>query len=92
MVVDADGLNTLAANPELLKLLPEGSILTPHIKEFARLFGESANHYERLEKLHTAATENDLVIVLKGAHSAIALGGWTYIFQYNRQPWYGHCR
>ena len=39
VVVDADALNLMARQPELLAKLPKGSILTPHPKEFARLFG-----------------------------------------------------
>jgi NAD(P)H-hydrate epimerase len=31
-----------------LKFIPENSIITPHPKEFARLFGETSNSFERL--------------------------------------------
>ena len=37
MVLDADALNIIAAGPDLLGLVPEGSILTPHIGELRRL-------------------------------------------------------
>lgn len=72
MVLDADALNILAASPEWLTLIPKGSILTPHPKEFERLFGASANSFERLELLREKAMELGLYIVLKGAHSATA--------------------
>ncbi len=36
LVIDADGLNMLAKNKELLKEI-DGAVLTPHIGEFARL-------------------------------------------------------
>ncbi|NNK88559.1 MAG: NAD(P)H-hydrate epimerase, partial [Flavobacteriaceae bacterium] len=39
LVIDADGLNILSAHEELLKLLPERTILTPHPKELKRLMG-----------------------------------------------------
>src|SRR6478736_2935762 len=39
MVIDADALNMLSLNKELLELVPEGSILTPHPKEFERMAG-----------------------------------------------------
>jgi hydroxyethylthiazole kinase-like uncharacterized protein yjeF len=37
MVIDADALNLLSANPEWISLLPENTILTPHPKEFDRM-------------------------------------------------------
>jgi NAD(P)H-hydrate epimerase len=72
LVIDADGLNILAKNQALLELLPPGSILTPHPKEFERLAGETSGEYERLEVLQKFAREHQVVVVLKGAHSAIA--------------------
>ena len=37
LLLDADALNILSQHPELWDLLPEGSILTPHFGELARL-------------------------------------------------------
>ncbi|MBL7827615.1 MAG: NAD(P)H-hydrate epimerase, partial [Saprospiraceae bacterium] len=42
MVLDADALNLISEHPEILKSIPPHSILTPHPKEFERLFGASA--------------------------------------------------
>jgi len=39
MVLDADALNIIAANPRLLELIPHGSVITPHPGEMARLCG-----------------------------------------------------
>lgn len=72
IVIDADGLNMLAENRALLHLIPEGSILTPHPKEFERLVGEWQNDFERLEKQKQLAAKLKSVIVLKGAYSSIA--------------------
>ena len=47
LVIDADALNLLSMHPEWYELLPEGSILTPHPKEFDRLVGPSENSYHR---------------------------------------------
>jgi ADP-dependent NAD(P)H-hydrate dehydratase / NAD(P)H-hydrate epimerase len=71
MVLDADALNLLAANPELIELLPEGSILTPHIGEFHRLVGRVDNSLERLKELQAFAKKFKLIIVLKGANTSI---------------------
>ncbi|MDR3260626.1 MAG: NAD(P)H-hydrate dehydratase [Tannerella sp.] len=70
LVLDADALNILALNKEWIKLLPPHTILTPHPKEFDRLFGDSASGYERLRKASDRAVEHKLCILLKGAYSA----------------------
>ena len=46
LVLDADALNILAANREMLSLLPEDTIITPHIKEFDRMAGASDNNWQ----------------------------------------------
>ena len=71
MVIDADALNMLALYPELLRHLPKGSILTPHLGEFDRLAGKSANHIERLEKAMVFAKEQGVYVVLKGAFTSV---------------------
>ncbi|MGW8122990.1 NAD(P)H-hydrate dehydratase [Roseivirga echinicomitans] len=72
MVIDADALNLIALDKELLNLIPKGSVLTPHVGEFNRLFGVCEDGLKRIEKIKLMAIEKQLVIVLKGAHSAIA--------------------
>lgn len=72
MVIDADGLNILAENHELLALVPRGSILTPHPKEFERLVGKWNDDFERLEKQRQLANQLQSIVVLKGAFSSIA--------------------
>jgi hydroxyethylthiazole kinase-like uncharacterized protein yjeF len=71
MVIDADALNILATHRELLPLVPPGSILTPHPKEFERLTGKTANEFERLEKQRALARQLKSVVVVKGAYSSI---------------------
>lgn len=73
IVIDADGLNLLARNPDLIPLVPKNSILTPHVGEFSRLAGKASNHLERLELAKSFAVENELILVLKGANTVISL-------------------
>jgi len=70
-VIDADGLNGLSMEKNLPSL-PPGSVLTPHPKEFERLFGESKNDFERIEKALQHAKLLNCLIVLKGHHTFIA--------------------
>jgi NAD(P)H-hydrate epimerase len=73
LVIDADGLNSLALQPEALSLLPPDTIITPHPKEFERLFGQCNNDFERIERAKQKAAELNIIIVLKGHHTVIAL-------------------
>jgi len=71
LVIDADALNIIASNIELMNLIPEQSILTPHPKEFERLFGFLENDFDRINKAGVMAKKLNCVIVLKGHHTCI---------------------
>ncbi len=71
MVIDADGLNILAQNKGLLKKLPPKTILTPHPKEFERLFGKFNDSFSKNLAQIEFSKKYNIVIVLKGAHTAI---------------------
>lgn len=86
IVIDADGLNLLAANRDLLKLIPEGSILTPHPKEFERLVGAWADDFERLEKQKQLAKSLKAIVILKGAYSSIATPEGCVYFNSSGNP------
>lgn len=86
MVIDADALNILASYPYLLRKVPPGSILTPHPKEFTRLFGPSANHFDRLELLSQKAVSTQLYILLKGRYTAMACPDGAVYFNPTGNP------
>ena len=76
-VIDADALNIIALD----KLtIPNGTIITPHPKEFERLFGATDNSLKRLELQKKMAVELCIIIVLKGHHTTIALPDGTIFF------------
>jgi hydroxyethylthiazole kinase-like uncharacterized protein yjeF len=72
IVVDADALNLLSENKALLKKLPEGSVLTPHMKEFDRLFGTHINWWQRLQTAKEKAAELNINIILKNDYTITA--------------------
>jgi len=72
IVIDADALNLLSIKKKLATHLHEDCILTPHPKEFERLFGTTANDFERKELAMRKAEELNCVIILKGHHTFIA--------------------
>ncbi len=67
LVVDADAINILGAQPELLNGLPKNSILTPHPKEFDRLDNKQHTSVRRLEAAKQWAVTHHCYLVLKGA-------------------------
>ncbi|MFB9843755.1 NAD(P)H-hydrate dehydratase [Mucilaginibacter ginsenosidivorans] len=69
VVIDADAINMLASNPDLWKHVPKGSILTPHVKEFDRLFGEHKSWWQRLQTGKQQAKNYDVYIVLKNDYT-----------------------
>ncbi len=72
LVLDADALNILALHKEWYAELPPGTILTPHPREFERLAGPSDTGYERVHRAMDFAREHRVVVVLKGAYTAVA--------------------
>jgi ADP-dependent NAD(P)H-hydrate dehydratase / NAD(P)H-hydrate epimerase len=68
LILDADGLNILAnlgvPNRQAI------TILTPHPGEFKRLFPEIEG--DRISKVRQAAQQSGMIVLLKGARTAIA--------------------
>ena len=78
MVIDADALNIISENKTWLELIPVGSVLTPHPKEFERLVGVCENDFERLHKAVALAQQYSLIVILKGHYTLIAANGKGY--------------
>lgn len=89
LVLDADALNILSNQPRHLSQLPEGSILTPHPKEFERLFGETDNNFTRIELLRERAETLGVTIVLKTGATAIAAPDGSIYFNHSGNPGMG---
>src|SRR5690606_6161396 len=65
LVLDADALNALSRQKSLLEQLPGDTILSPHVKEFDRLFGEHTSWWDRVQTARAEAVARQLVIILK---------------------------
>jgi hydroxyethylthiazole kinase-like uncharacterized protein yjeF len=63
-----------------MQSIPDGSILTPHPKEFERLAGSWENDFQRLDKQKELAKELHSVVILKGAYTSIATPGGVIYF------------
>ena len=72
IVIDADAINIIAENLEMLELVPKNSILTPHIGEFNRLIGRYSNSHERILAQREFAQKHMIYVVLKGPYTSVA--------------------
>lgn len=79
LLIDADAINCISENEELLKLLPKHSILTPHLGELERLLGPIKNDFDRIEKTKAFSKKHDIIIIIKGANSITVFGDKLYI-------------
>jgi NAD(P)H-hydrate epimerase len=81
VLFDADALNCLARQPDVLTRPGGPRILTPHPGEFARLIGSDIQSVQsRREELAVRfAAEHRLVLVLKGHNTIVTDGQQHYI-------------
>ena len=82
LIVDADGLNAMAGlDREAVKAAKPKLVLTPHVKEFSRLSGESVSEItiHPMSSARTLARQLGAVVVLKGSDSFITDGNEIYI-------------
>ena len=76
MVIDADALNIISEENELIDYLKGRTIFTPHPGEMARLVNKNIKEVEgnRIEICKEYARDNDIVTILKGYNSVISNG------------------
>ena len=77
IIVDADGLNCLSRNIDLLNNAKTDVIITPHPGEMARLTGRTIEEIQndRLEAARSFSEKYKVAVVLKGANTIISVPG-----------------
>jgi len=80
LVIDADGLNALCGCPEILAKIKSSVIITPHPREFSRLFNVkvTADRKSREQAAVTYSLKYGMSVVLKGYRTVIAAGKKIY--------------
>lgn len=86
VIIDADALYALSKHPEAFDILPKYSIITPHPLEFKRLVGEWKSDEERLQLQRDLARKHEIVVVLKGAFSTVAMPDGHVYFNSTGNP------
>jgi len=71
LVLDADALNILSSNTDLLNKLHYNTILTPHPGELKRLIGVWYDDFDRLQKVIDFCIKYGVILVLKGAFTTV---------------------
>lgn len=81
LLIDADGINAISKNINILKEKKADIVLTPHIKEMSRLCGESVEYIleNRQSVAESFAKKYSVVVVLKGKNTIITDGENTYV-------------
>ena len=90
MVIDADGLNALKDNVNVLHKIKKNAVLTPHPGEMSRLTGSGSAKDVQKERQKTAtqfvqsirkklSNEKKLIMVLKGDKTIVADYGKVYV-------------
>ncbi len=85
LVLDADALNILSETDNW-SLVPENTILTPHPGEFARMAGSWNSDEEMIGKARDFALKHKVVLILKGAYSAVCLPNGEIHFNSSGTP------
>ena len=81
VVLDADGLNAVDAS--FLKTIKSKIVLTPHPKEYEKVFNDNVTlletDEERKEAIKKAVNTSNKIVVLKGHHTLVASSDNIYL-------------
>jgi len=80
VVLDADAINIIAANPDMLEIIPEDSVLTPHDGELSRLISWKDEN-DKSEKIQEFADRYYCHVVSKGYHTKIYCNCYDNYFE-----------
>lgn len=86
LVLDADALNIIAGNREMLRLIPPQTILTPHPGEFRRLTETDVADFQQLKQQIAFASEYNCIVVLKGAYTSVVTPDGDVYFNSTGNP------
>lgn len=81
VVIDADGINAVSKNIDILKNIKAEAVITPHPGEMSRLTKKTISEIQenRTELCREFAKENNIVTVLKGSETVIASPDGRYV-------------
>ncbi|MCH5203749.1 MAG: NAD(P)H-hydrate dehydratase [Oscillospiraceae bacterium] len=81
IIIDADGINSISRNIDVLKARTGDTVITPHPLEFSRISGLSVDEIQR-DRIFAArafSQKYGVVVLLKGAYTVVASGDEVYV-------------
>lgn len=88
VILDADGINIISENINILRSRKAPTILTPHLKEMSRLTKKSVSEIKQ-NKISVAtefASENNCIVILKDFETVIAAPDKSYYVNKGGHP------
>lgn len=79
IIIDADAINILANDKDLIKNIPAKSVLTPHPKELERLIGKWNDDFDKLNKVKKFSSLYNCILIIKGANTITVFKDNIYI-------------
>lgn len=81
IIIDADGINSISRNIDVLKARTGDTVITPHPLEFSRISGLSVNEIQRdrISAAKAFSQKYGVAVLLKGAYTVIADGKEVYV-------------
>jgi NAD(P)H-hydrate epimerase len=86
VLIDADGLNVLAQNLDLLREAKGPVLLTPHVGEMARLIGRKFGAEERESVARDFVDRHQVTLVLKGTRTLVTAPGQAFFINTTGNP------
>jgi hydroxyethylthiazole kinase-like uncharacterized protein yjeF len=86
VLIDADGLNALAQNLDLLREAKGPVLLTPHVGEMARLIGRKFDADERESVAREFVDKHHVTLVLKGTRTLVTAPGQPFYINTTGNP------
>jgi NAD(P)H-hydrate epimerase len=86
LVLDADGLNALGGDLDLLRARSAPTVLTPHAGEYERLAGEAVGE-DRVAAARRLAERSGCAVVLKGSRTVVAAPNGQCVINLTGGPW-----
>ena len=81
IIIDADGINSISDNIDILRERTGKTIITPHLMEFSRICRKSVGEIQkdRISEARQFAQSFNVIVVLKGANTVITDGTTVYV-------------
>ncbi|WP_423148598.1 NAD(P)H-hydrate dehydratase [Rubrolithibacter danxiaensis] len=86
LLLDADAINLISIHRDLIPLVPQGTVITPHVKEFDRLFGEHKSWWDRIETALKKSKDLGWIIILKNRYTMIFSPNGDCVFNPTGDP------